>query len=517
MRGDRPVSPVCPCDALPAAPHARGSTRDAACAGARRDGCPACAGIDPRAAAPRAARLRLPRMRGDRPSAAAMRLWSSSAAPHARGSTRRLLVLVSPTVGCPACAGIDPRLITCSSCGSGLPRMRGDRPDAHGRRVRRAVAAPHARGSTRHGDYHARGSPGCPACAGIDPTMAASCAWCPWLPRMRGDRPESNCATRRAYSAAPHARGSTRNRASHGGLKGGCPACAGIDPRCRARSRLTLRLPRMRGDRPSGTSSIRIRSPAAPHARGSTHMVRRVGDLLHGCPACAGIDLQRRIVTSPQGGLPRMRGDRPSSRVAIAAASSAAPHARGSTLRDHQPERLLRGCPACAGIDPRRAALLTCSSGLPRMRGDRPQTTGLWRFPSGAAPHARGSTRPPPVRESGRSGCPACAGIDPNHRSRGGTARRLPRMRGDRPFNPGNITGHSPAAPHARGSTLGFTARALVSSGCPACAGIDPTTCGSTRSTAGLPRMRGDRPVYAGVKQELTAAAPHARGSTPVR
>ncbi len=51
-----------------AAPHTRGSTHLGQLAAVALDGCPAHAGIDPRVAAVEAATERLPRTRGDRPT-----------------------------------------------------------------------------------------------------------------------------------------------------------------------------------------------------------------------------------------------------------------------------------------------------------------------------------------------------------------------------------------------------------------------------------------------------------------
>ncbi len=50
-----------------------------------RSGCPAHAGIDPRADSARLPRNRLPRTRGDRPVKAVKALIMKSAAPHTRG------------------------------------------------------------------------------------------------------------------------------------------------------------------------------------------------------------------------------------------------------------------------------------------------------------------------------------------------------------------------------------------------------------------------------------------------
>ena len=49
-------------------------------------------------------------------------------------------------VGCPACAGIDRGLDFSPIPVSGLPRMRGDRPEKSWSRRVGAEVAPHARG-----------------------------------------------------------------------------------------------------------------------------------------------------------------------------------------------------------------------------------------------------------------------------------------------------------------------------------------------------------------------------------
>ncbi len=87
--------------------------------------------------------------------------------------------------------------------------MRGDRPYRR-RKIRQIPPAPpHARGSTLP---HSRWSwlqSGSPACAGIDPRGTAGDSWAPGLPRMRGDRPDASNPDASIKEAPPHARGST--------------------------------------------------------------------------------------------------------------------------------------------------------------------------------------------------------------------------------------------------------------------------------------------------------------------
>ncbi len=189
----------------------------------------------------------------------------------------------------------------------------------------------------------------------------------------------------------------------------------------------------MRGDRPLPVTPEEFGLVAPPHARGSTHTWggphRRPG----GSPACAGIDLLRDPMAGDGGWLPRMRGDRPSMVSAKKRASAAPPHARGSTRLGCLPCHPRRGSPACAGIDQPTRMLYKGRPRLPRMRGDRPLVVLSGRNLIRAPPHARGSTPAWLVIQPDGRGSPACAGIDLLEGRLRPSARRLPRMRGDRP------------------------------------------------------------------------------------
>src|SRR6185436_16346716 len=91
------------------------------------------------------------------------------------------------------------------------------------------------------------------------------------------------------------------------------------------------------------------------------------------------------------------------------------------------------GFPVCAGIDPPRPLAALGARRLPRVRGDRPPElppTPRW---IAASPCARGSTPRGPTTLGAPHGFPVCAGIDPGLRLLGHGHARLPRVRGDRP------------------------------------------------------------------------------------
>ena len=210
---------------------------------------------------------------------------------------------------------------------------------------------------------------------------------------MRGDRPYYGNRNGQRLRASPHARGSTHRVAWCGHRVQGFPACAGIDRRILRAEIRDLRLPRMRGDRPQGLTRSGSGDRASPHARGSTPARILDRRLVRGFPACAGIDLYRRVHGVGTTWLPRMRGDRPAPQGRTQDWDAASPHARGSTYRHGLRDWVTRGFPACAGIDPSPTHGRTRRGRLPRMRGDRPQDCHWSRCSTAASPHARGDPR----------------------------------------------------------------------------------------------------------------------------
>ena len=119
-----------------------------------------------------------------------------------------------------------------------------------------------------------------------------------------------------------------------------------------------------------------------------------------------------------------------------------------------------------------------------------------WSGSPSASPRTRGSTQHPPRVARHIGGFPAHAGIDPSSAPPATATKRLPpRTRGSTSLE------HQPHR-----SSLGF----------PAHAGIDPGDCTWIGARSGLPRARGDRPVY-GIDYPLgVTASPRTRGSTLV-
>ena len=113
----------------------------------------------------------------------------------------------------------------------------------------------------------------------------------------------------------------------------GYPAYAGIDPFKGRYKRHDGGLPRIRGDRPQQHSFDHLPFLATPHTRGSTPACVGVVGSVAGYPAYAGIDLFAGRLRWLVMGLPRIRGDRPVSVLIYILTTKATPHTRGSTVQ----------------------------------------------------------------------------------------------------------------------------------------------------------------------------------------
>ena len=150
-------------------PHARGWTRRDLRLDRRRGGFPARAGMDLKVTKSDRRGHRIPRTRGDGPRLSAREIELEPDSPHARGWTRISARPCRPSAGFPARAGMDRRASTPRANSMRIPRTRGDGPSARDRGYRLAPDSPHARGWTRGGDGGAAGVRGFPARAGMDP------------------------------------------------------------------------------------------------------------------------------------------------------------------------------------------------------------------------------------------------------------------------------------------------------------------------------------------------------------
>ena len=297
------------------------------------------------------------------------------ASPHTRGWTRLRDRLRDPLAGFPAHAGMDPLTPAAAAARVRLPRTRGDGPCRSRCATGRSGASPHTRGWTAPPQPGQLLDAGFPAHAGMDLGLRIRQEHALGLPRTRGDGPAQNPAAATRPRASPHTRGWTLHRAAHGGDAGGFPAHAGMDRSRSPRRRRRRRLPRTRGDGPHYPGPPPPEAVASPHTRGWTRRRRLVEEPLPGFPAHAGMDPRRPATrryasaASPHtrgwtrarlAGLPSPAGFPAHAGMApwrpwVTTRSSWLPRTRGGWTPPEPGARpSVRGFPAHAGMDPTR-------------------------------------------------------------------------------------------------------------------------------------------------------------------
>ena len=308
--------------------------------------------MDPTAWPAQSRPSRLPRTRGDGPATPAHRLRLVGASPHTRGWTLRDHGDADPERGFPAHAGMDLTHTYALLHVSRLPRTRGDGPSARTRAADRTPASPHTRGWTRRHRERGHRHPGFPAHAGMDPPHSIQGYRFDRLPRTRGDGPYYLWVCTCEHEASPHTRGWTPFRPAAAHLSSGFPAHAGMDPTLHETAAGAARLPRTRGDGPVLSGVKTHERKASPHTRGWTRDEEHPDGRAPGFPAHAGMDRTGSGCRFSCGRLPRTRGDGPSKGNCQSGSPPASPHTRGWTRPVHAVPVAQPGFPAHAGMDP---------------------------------------------------------------------------------------------------------------------------------------------------------------------
>ena len=438
----------------------------------------------------------------------------SSLPPHARGCTRVVAQGADSALASPARAGMyllcGPRLYVRLR----FPRTRGDVPCGMGARRSGTGLPPHARGCTVLPRRILAGMGASPARAGMYRCRRSRGSFCGGFPRTRGDVPRPMPDRQRPLELPPHARGCTGKHGGDHRRQEASPARAGMYRRNRSNEQTRPRFPRTRGDVPLQHRPAYGREQLPPHARGCTLGLGRQRMVFPASPACAGMYLVGRAVSSTGDSFPRTRGDVPGRSSPGPASIPLPPHARGCTRSADQRRSGVRASPARAGmylVALRRQVSLT---GFPRTRGDVPVGNLERHFVGGLPPHARGCTLGLAAGSGDARASPARAGM---YLGTGSGIRRrssFPRTRGDVPVDADAQRVEILLPPHARGCTPASRRCRHRPPASPARAGMYRQSAPGDAHVARFPRTRGDVPALALDALGYSELPPHARGCT---
>jgi len=273
-----------------------------------------------------------------------------------------------------------------------------------------------------------------------------------------------------------------------------------------------LGLPRARGDGPTDASwgSTPGRSP--PRARGWSLRAAHEAVGVDVSPARAGMVPPPPRPPVRRRCLPRARGDGPAGYLRIRMATASPPRARGWSRAEHRPEERLDVSPARAGMVPPHRAGRHHRPRLPRARGDGPIGTGVSPETARSPPRARGWSLHRRAEGQARRVSPARAGMVPSTPRHAGQRTGLPRARGDGPLFTASPSLAPVSPPRARGWSRDVALpgdRGRVS---PARAGMVPALSARDVGSTRLPRARGDGPVVGLAMPMLPRSPPRARG-----
>ena len=173
---------------------------------------------------------RLPCTRGDSPYPLKWPKTTQGSALHTRGFTHVKKVLEETVTVCPAHAGIHPRS-DAGICGPiRLPCTRGDSPPSAHMPSALGESALHTRGFTAGIALQGQCPRVCPAHAGIHRTFPMLIIRVLGMPRTRGDSPEAQAMQPGILAYAPHTRGLIPGIRSAPRTAEVCPAHAGSHP-----------------------------------------------------------------------------------------------------------------------------------------------------------------------------------------------------------------------------------------------------------------------------------------------
>ena len=168
--------------------------------------------------------------------------------------------------------------------------------------------------------------------------------------------------------------------------------------------------PRIRGERPTAGTRLKISHGSSPHTRGTRAPTRQHVVARRFIPAYAGNAYRDARFSTSYPVHPRIRGERSVISCTVMDPSGSSPHTRGTLSASSQRIRLIRFIPAYAGNAKPRPIIWRHKTVHPRIRGERFRVNGGLICAFGSSPHTRG-TRQRPVVPCGNSRfIPAYAG-----------------------------------------------------------------------------------------------------------
>src|SRR5690606_35980668 len=216
--------------------------------------------------------------------------------------------------------------------------------------------------------------------------------WPETVPRRRGDVPSPASISSKLKPSSPQARGCTVDTKTMGCHVPQFPAGAGMY-RYRGSERPGKEpVPRRRGDVPMEQGIKALAGGSSPQARGCTVYRNTNKNKNEQFPAGAGMYRESAVAARVSLTVPRRRGDVPHGIRLSNCVGVSSPQARGCTVDDYTLQLDQPQFPAGAGMYRADSAADHWHEAVPRRRGDVPKSTSASSWQTFSSPQARGCT-----------------------------------------------------------------------------------------------------------------------------
>ena len=210
-------------------------------------------------------------------------------------------------------------------------------------------------------------------------------------PRVCGERRFRSLTTARAFGSSPRVRGTAARCRSSRSPERFIPACAGNGAPPPAAGCGPSVHPRVCGERPVRRVALASMCGSSPRVRGTVPARGVGGHIVRFIPACAGNGRSAASTTRASSVHPRVCGERAHVLHASTLRAGSSPRVRGTGRRQLRGDRPHRFIPACAGNGKtaKRSSCLTTVH--PRVCGERVKPLSAIRLKSGSSPRVRGT------------------------------------------------------------------------------------------------------------------------------
>ena len=253
-----------------------------------------------------------------------------------------------------------------------------------------------------------------PAWAGKPPAVWTGGAWCRVYPRVGGETPNATFSVRSLSGLSPRGRGNRQQRMGRARQAGSIPAWAGKPALVSVHACCPAVYPRVGGETVAAVGDGRQRPGLSPRGRGNLTTYRPRTNFQRSIPAWAGKPAMSCSMAMPKWVYPRVGGETDPAVWEAANPGGLSPRGRGNLDEANLQALCRRSIPAWAGKPASPPARSTTTTVYPRVGGETLEQVIRQPCAAGLSPRGRGNRQPVGALPQVSRSIPAWAGKPPS-------------------------------------------------------------------------------------------------------